>query len=492
MLSPTWPLGRDVHALLHADRLSGEAAPVYAHPLEARLQRLDETHAVLDALLANVYQGRTHSGAPIDLTPLDGYLAGVEGFNAGANRAVGVLLALVVQPPRWIIETPSKATLAHFHKPYTFDTLWDRYVRINEAFLRYVIRRFISESAALRGQSLPPCVAAFEIVNEPDYEWIPDEMRIEKALAPAANPVGKYVTELHLSQVPDRASFHEAFQVLPWGYGIQDASWRAEGEPLGILEFRWGAKFDWYVKCFAGFHERVSRAARDELSRVRGGDRVTLVSGAVTHNNLHYLIAMHRANPAVFEAVDAIGIHPYHWPRHDILDTHYVSPTPTDGWESATPRDYADRYFKRFDFLEQLAKLTREPDPRRSHGMSGKQLWITEFGLPTKKLGVFNAPLRQYVKFILQRGEPELEGLTCGVWEDLWDAFLSQVDARYLERNHVGAFCFYALRELGIRGFDLHDDDRSNLAIFHRDGSPRMAADTHERLTKFIHSVAGR
>ena len=41
------------------------------------------------------------------------------------------------------------------------------------------------------------------MINEPDYMWLPDELKIEKALNPDAYPCDKYITQLHLSQVPE-------------------------------------------------------------------------------------------------------------------------------------------------------------------------------------------------------------------------------------------------------------------------------------------------
>ena len=120
-----------------------------------------------------------------------------------------------------------------------------------------------------------------------------------------------------------------------------------------------------------------------------------------------------------------------------------------------------------------------------------KRLWISEFGLGTKKLGAYNAQHKQFTQFIRCRGERELrEGLRSVVWEDLWDAFLEQVTPGFLCDNGVEAMFIYTLREAGVPGFDKHDDDRGNFALVTRGGRSRMEASTAERLGRFLADLA--
>ncbi|MBL8999892.1 MAG: hypothetical protein JNK25_02005 [Phycisphaerae bacterium] len=489
-------LGEEIRDLL---RVPGEpwepgVKPVFRATIEERLQRLDDSYEILGSLLSSIPEGKNHRGEPIRFAALDGYLGGIERFNAGLtdqSQRVRVLLTLICRPPRWIIESPGKGTLGYFRKPYTFDTVWERFVKMQIALNRLVVRRYVTDCSEQRGQTLPPAVRAIEVVNEPDYDWIPDEMRIEWSYHPSSNALGKYITELHLMQIPTGIGFHRAYEVTPWGHQPQDAEWADEVEPVGVFDFPWGPKFDWYVRCFAQLHEHVAFAVRDESLKGSedGRPRVLLVSGGVTHNNLDYLIRMYRANPNTFKYIDRIGIHPYHWPRHDIFDTAFISDVPHDNWRRVSPQEYARSYFKRFDFLEEFAALIREPDETKSFGMSGKRLWVTEFGIPTKQIGEANRELKDFIKFIRPRHGPPIESAEVRTWEDLWEAFLRQCSRRYLEDNMVDAFLLYALRESGAKGFDLHDDDRSNFAVHHRDGTPRMDAETYKHVCEFLRSL---
>lgn len=254
-----------------------------------------------------------------------------------------------------------------------------------------------------------------------------------------------------------------------------------------LQSFAWGAKFEWYVRCFADLREHVTFAMRHEAAL--GGARLMLASGEATHNNIDYLIRMHALNPRTFDHVDAIAVHPYHWPQHNVLDTNFISDVPTNGWRDATPREYARDYFKRFDFVKELAALTGARDPAKGHGMAGKKIWMTEFGFGTKKLGKHNAPHAKYIMFIRERGEPEIPGVVQGVWEDLWDAFFQQARRDFLAENNADAFYFYALRESGVPGYDLDDDDRSNLALLLHDGTPRLEDSTRARMREWIRSL---
>ena len=75
-------------------------------------------------------------------------------------------------------------------------------------------------------------------------------------------------------------------------------------------------------------------------------------------------------------------------------------------------------------------------------------LWVTEFGIPTKKLGEANASIPKHWKlFIYDRASGIPHGVGAIVWEDKWDAFFEQVPATFLHANHVEAFLIYTLRE---------------------------------------------
>ncbi len=100
--------------------------------------------------------------------------------------------------------------------------------------------------------------------------------------------------------------------------------WHGDEEPsTDVLSFRWGRKFNRYVAACADLMKHLAFAARDEGNQ--GGARLTIVSGSVTHANVDYLIRLYRADPDVFRYVDKVGIHPYHWPEHDIWRTDFVS-----------------------------------------------------------------------------------------------------------------------------------------------------------------------
>ncbi len=484
--------GSEIRTILGSHLWQKGEKPVYLHTAAERAARLDQCDNLLDRLLAGLAQDRNFAGAPLDFEAIDDYVTGVEQYNASESdphHHVRLLLTMVEFPPRWLIEAPAASTLQAMGRGYTFASLWHRYLLVHIHLLRVMVRRYVTQQPATTPAS-NPAVMAFEICNEPDYEWIPDEMRIERAANPDAHPLGKYVTELHLPQIPETDVASAEFETAPWGYQEQDGEWQLLHPPVTpVLDFRWGRKFDWYVKCFAEFQEHMSYALRDEARQ--GAAPLLIVSGGVTHNNLDYLIRMARAVPNAFAYVDRIGLHPYHWPFHDIWDANFVSAADKSDWTRASPREFARAYFKRFDFLEEVAALTR--DPVQGQSLFGKKLWLTEFGIGTKKLGKHNTPVKEFTRFIRERSEPELpDDLPSIVWEDLWDAFFDQVDAGYLRRHGVEAILFYTLREAGMPGFDKHDDDRSNLSITKRDGTPRMAKETFEKFARFMGEVTGQ
>ena len=446
-----------------------------------RVERLDQCSAGLDALLGMVAEPEA-----LDFSSVDVVVEGVE--QAGAD--VRLLLTFLAPVPRWIVEAPSRATLAAHGRDHSFASLWERYLQINDAVHRMLARRYAGRP-----------VAAYEVGNEPDYVWIPEDMKIEGSSDALLYPLSKYVTELQLGQVPEHEELAPAIQAAPWGYENQDAEWvTAEPRPATpLISFDWGRKFDWYVRCFADFHERIAGAIRDEANAA--GADLEIVSGGVTHNNLDYLLRMHRANPRAFESITRIGVHPYHWFGNDVWDHRFVRDEPTSGWPDASPREFARDYFKRFDFLEEIARCVatggrrvRDRRLRRfAKALAGRKLWITEFGIGTKVLGDFNAPIAEYTRFIRPRASIGLAaGHAAAVWEDLWEAFLDQTGPGYLSDNQVDGLLIYSLREAGLSGFDLHDDDRSNMAVLHRDGAPRIDEPTLERIRGLITAVAGR
>jgi hypothetical protein len=460
---------------------------VFARPHEERIERLDVADRTLDQLLAAA--GGDPSGPfALDFDVLDAVLGGVEDVNRESGQPIRVLLALVSLPPRFMLEAPPASELQAAGRTYDFASLWDRYVRLHQLVHRQLVTRYAVERP-LTG------LYALEIVNEPDYMWVPEEVKIEWGGDGLLNPVGKYVTELHLSQVPSSDAPFAPFERVPWGFRVQTGPWLAERPEAQtpVLEFDWGSKFDWYVRTFAHLMRDVAWAVKDEAA-ARGVEVVT-VSGSVTHNNLDYLLRLHRADPAAFRWIDKIGLHPYHWVRNDVWDDHFVSGEPIAGWSKRDPRTFAGELFKRFDFLRAFSERSgdRRLDRELRDAFGDRKLWITEFGIGSKVLGEFNAAVADSTRFIRPRG---LVGATAGyddvVWEDLWTAFLDQIDRSWLADHRVECVLLYALRELGMSGFDLDDEDRSNLALFHRDARPRIAPAVAGRIASLLAGISGQ
>jgi hypothetical protein len=477
-------IGDDAKAVLEND------IPVYKVPLTDRINRLDRIEEMLRKTLEMFPKGRNFAGQPLRWEVLDGYIGQVEAFNKTVDDPatyVRILMCLVVIPPQFILESPAKETLKWHGRDYEFATLWDLYVRVQIQFMRMVVRRYVTRSESARGHTGIPAVAAIEVINEPDYQWLPNEVRIEKSLDPAAYPVGKYVTELHFSQIPSSPRINGSAEQTDYGFRDQDMDW--SGLPAEtsspVSAFDWGRKFDRYVLACAQLLKHVSFAARDEGNQ--GRHPLAIVSGSVTHNNVDYLRRMYQADQEVFRWVDKIGVHPYHWPDHDIWRTDFVSSVDKSRWLEASPRDFAMKYFKRFDFIEEVARLTAMADPAASFGVAGKKIWVTEFGIPTKKVGVANTGFESLPIFIYERGARAPTNLKSIVWEDKWDAFLQQVSADYLRKNNIEALLIYTLRE-GLHG-ESGDDEHSNFALLHRNGRPRMADETLARLKAWFASA---
>jgi hypothetical protein len=462
-----------------------------------RVEAVDRCAGTLSKLVTALEDGE--AAELMNLSAIDAYVQGVEDFNdsvADDGDGVGILLTLVADPPRWIIEAPSAKAMEQAGRIENFGSLWMRYLHVHAVLHRELVRRYVGERVG-RGQR--PALRALEPMNEPDYTWQPEEVKLETASDELLYPLAKYVTELKLTQVPEVEIAAPPFELHPWGYQDQDGEWSVDPpvEATNVLDFNWSAKFDWYVKTFADYQQHVAEAIRDEAGK--HGVDVDIVSASVTHNNIEYLARMHRANPRTFDATNKIGIHPYHWARNDVWDARFVDQEPMDGWVSTSPREYASSYFKRFDFLEQLAALIRSPRraPRALRGfaraIAGKPIWITEFGVGAKSLGIHNAPIPELTRFIRPRREIGAAGdQPAAIWEDLWESFLSQVDGSYLDRNRIECLLIYSLRELGAAGFDLDDDDRSNFALLRQDGSPRMDEPTLAGIQRLLEAVSGR
>lgn len=464
-----------------------EKETIYQLGLEQVVERLDRVSECLVKADHAIGRGRNTAGDALQWDAFDAYFAGMNRFGrtiGEPNERVRILLTLVEHPPRLLIECPPRALLGS--RSYSRDSLWEMYLRVVSGFLRLAVRRYAlgtPESQTIGG----PIVSAIEFVNEPDYTWLPDEQRIEHAANPRTCPCDKYLTELHLSQIPSNDLANKPVSPAPWGFQPQELDVPPVPE-TPVLEFRWGPKFDLYVRSFADLHERLSREVRDEA--FSAGVPLTLVSGSVTHTNVDWLARMYRANPATFSHCDKIGIHPYHWPGHDIWDKSFVSGRDLSVWREAGPRRFGAEFCKRFDFLEQLTALVREADDAASFGLRGKAIWVTEFGVGSKKLGRANAGAKSHARlFIYPRGEVPPDGVAAECWEDIYDAFLDQVDAGYLRRHGVEAFLVYVLRE----GFTSHSSDEchGNFSIFRSSGKPRLAPPTHHRLVGLIRSLAG-
>ena len=425
---------------------------------------------------------RGASGQPLRWQQWDALLAGIQRYNtelaadpAKTSPAVLVTILLTSFAPAEIIETVDGEELRGL------------YQEIHIRFVRKLVQRYGHGYTRDGTPALLPVVAAIEMINEPDYMWLPDELKIEKALNPDAYPCDKYITQLHLSQVPEN-------DLPAKGCIRREGFYQEQALPVPAIEtplrdFRWGVKFDSYVQFFAHLHEHVSFAAKDEIARGRAD--MVVVSSAVTHVNIDWFVRMFRANPDTFRYVDKIAIHPYHWPRHDIHDMTFVDARPRKDWTTLNPRVFARDYFKRFDFIRELVALVAEPDWEKSYGLSGKALWVTEFGIPTKKRGKANAAIpKDWKIFIYDRATGIPDGVGAILWEDKWEAFFEQVPARFLHTNHVEAFLIYTLRE-SLEN-ETNDDNHSNFSLYTSDWSARLDTATLEQLSHFFRSFRGR
>lgn len=474
------------HGLVLEPELS--AKPIYQLDSSTLARALDKTQLVLDLSLAALENDRNAAGQPLRWHLWDAFFRGIQKYNDNLNRLHGtelqpvyVDLSLADSPPAIIIEAPTDETLRHFTAQTSGSRLWNSYKRLQATFVAKLIQRYGRRYSYQGLQARIPIAIAIEMFNEPDYVWLPDEVKIERALNPDAYPCDKYVTQLHLSQIPTDDLTGKGCARPEGFYKAQDLALPTVETPLD--SFRWGLKFDRYVTSFADLHEQASLAAKDEIRR--GNAEMVVVSSAVTHVNLDWFVRMFRANRNTFLHVDKIAIHPYHWPQHDIHDMRFVGGLPEEDWRRVNPRTFARDYFKRFDFLKKLAELVAQGDPEKSYGLAGKEIWITEFGIPTKKLGKANAGLRGHPRlFIYDRATRVPDGIRAIIWEDKWVAFLDQVSPEYLRKNRAEAFLVYTLRETVDN--ETHDDNHSNFALYRADWSCRIEFEVLNGLADFF------
>ncbi len=190
--------------------------PVSLRHREERIGVLDRANEVLDHLMSAL--SGEDDQYTFDLGPIDAALSGVEDFNRSSTSPVQILLSLVAGPPRFLLEAPAADVLRWWGRPYTFESLWVRYLRLHEHVHQLLVRRYVKERPDTG-------VIALEIVNEPDYLWIPEEMKLETCGNPLLGPNWKYVTELHIPSVPSCDRPAPPFEVMPFGAMDQEGAW---------------------------------------------------------------------------------------------------------------------------------------------------------------------------------------------------------------------------------------------------------------------------
>lgn len=462
--------------------------PVYLIDEETLCERLNSLQGFLDESIFAFENGQYRDGQPLKWDMVDAFFAGIQRYNSSLNAATDkryrpiVVDVLVVDlPPALILEAPPLRIMQYWGAQTSEQRLWETYQRLHIRFIEQIIARY---GLGYSFHGIPahvPIARAIEMLNEPDYLWLPDEAQFEKAIAPDAYPCDKYLSQLHLTQIPENDLPSKGCE-RQFGY-YREQELGVSAPPTAVRDFRWGKKFDKYVAAFAELHAHASTAALEAITQ--GGAHMLVVSSAVTHVNIDWFMRMFRANPQTFHAVDAIAIHPYHWPEHDIYNLDFVSPVLQGNGLGVSPREYASHYCKRFDYLQRLADLVKQSGRIASYGMGKKPIWITEFGLQTKKLGKFNDALRNHARmFVYERAAPIPEGVKAMAWEDRWEAFLSQVSADYLRKNRVESFLIYTLRE-STQG-QTNDDDHSNYALYRADWSCRLAPQTLQRIAELF------
>ena len=456
--------------------------------VKEKLRIVSETAAFTWALSAKITD-IPENGDGLNLQDIDAYLEGVRTFNCTQTdepNRVRVMLTSVVFPPRQILEMPVQDDLRNAGLSFSFDDFFGVYTGICSKISRCLVTRYVSPPGE------DPLVVAFELPNEPDYEWLPDEQRIEKSRSPDTQPVNKYITELHGPQIPHFSPPPAYAETTPWGgFQAQRGPWpEASGERVSVLSYDWGPKFDWYVGCFARFAMHLSFAISDQRDRL--GRELDVLSGGVTHNNVDFLIRMYRAEPNAFSFCTGLAFHPYHWPDYDIYDHSFKDRQDFSQWRLSTPREFAQKYFKCFDFFKVVRELIDDASGDYA-GFAGKSLWLTEFGLGSKLWGAYNETNWEHVPFI-RREDMAAERIPrqSVIWEDNWRAFFNQITPSMLKGLDVRGMCFYALRETPRPGLDKHDDDRTNFAFLRRDGFPRIAPEVFDTLRRFMGEFTGR
>jgi hypothetical protein len=447
----------------------------------AQLERSGEALRLLRGALED--EGDPDTRLRLDFSLLDAVFDGVLDAQRESEDPLRVLLTMVSSPPRWILEAPSYERLAFLGTANSFGSTWDAFVHFHADLYRRLVARYATRQ--------PQLLCALEITNEPDYNWTPEEVKIEGATEAIVNPLGKYVTELRLEQVPKTDRTPPPFEPTAWGYQPQDGAWADDRPGVPVLDFDWGPKFDWYAMCAGQLQSHCARAIKEEAARL--GVELLTVSGSVTHNNVDYLVRMRRGDHSAFEHIDRIGLHPYHWANNDVWDDEFVTAGDYQGWGSADPRAYAADYFKRFDFLKALRGRSGSAahDAEVAAVLGDRRIWLTEFGIASKAMGRFNAVIPELNRLIRPRGAVgSSAGQADVVWEDLWTAYLDQVDAGWLRAHDVECLVLYGLHELREPWFDLHDDDRSNFALFAADERPRLAPGVLSRIGGLLSSLS--
>ena len=172
--------------------------PLYQIDTETVAATIEKISTFLRASLAGMEKDQDVTGQPLRWQQWDALLAGIRKYNTelaadptDTHPAVLVTIVLTSFPPAEIIESPKGEEVRGLYQ--------ETHIR----FVRKLVQRYGHGYTRDGTPALFPVVTAIEMINEPDYMWLPDELKIEKALNPDAYPCDKYITQLHLSQVPE-------------------------------------------------------------------------------------------------------------------------------------------------------------------------------------------------------------------------------------------------------------------------------------------------
>ena len=224
----------------------------------------------LQASLTRMAQDQNASGQPLRWQRFDAFLSGIHKYNielaaslSSPYSAVSVTLLLTAFPPAPILEAPHEKLRGEDSTATVRGAAWGQYQELYIRFVRKLVQRYGRGYMQDGVPAVWPVAVAIELFNEPDYVWLPDELKIEKALNPDAYPCDKYITQLHLSQVPEND--------LPGKGCIQNGGYYRE-QPLPVpaletplKEFRWGSKFDLYIN-FLQTYTNMFRLPREMKS----------------------------------------------------------------------------------------------------------------------------------------------------------------------------------------------------------------------------------